>query len=97
MVYRQMGIQLPRNSNHQLHWDGFREVPLEQIEKGDLIFFGQDPQRVCHVGLCLGGGEFIHASVNENKPYLRISHLNDPAWNGSGSLKYRFARRLKSR
>lgn len=95
MIFRQMGIDIPRNSNQQLAWKGFREVSLNDMQPGDLIFFGRDTSRVNHVGLYLGSNQFIHATVGENRPYIIISNLNDPEWNGSGTLKYRAARTLK--
>lgn len=95
MVYRQMGIALPRDSKDQLKWEGFQEVALDSLQPGDLIFFGPAAPKVTHVVLYLGKDNFIHTSTKENKPYLRISHLVDPDWNGTGSLKFRTARRLK--
>lgn len=95
MIYRQMGILIPRNSNQQLAWEGFREVPIDAMKPGDLIFFGNDSSRVSHVGLYLGNSQFIHATVGENKPYLRISSLNEPVWNGTGTLSFRAARTLQ--
>lgn len=97
MVFRQMGIALPRDSKDQLIWEGFHEVSIEEMQPGDLIFFGPDAPKVTHVGIYLGNGNFIHTSANdnENSPYLRISSLNAPAWNSTGKHKYRTARTLK--
>jgi hypothetical protein len=95
MIYRQMGINIPRNSNQQLAWEGFKETSVNSMQPGDLIFFGYDSSRVNHVGLYLGNNQFIHATVGENRPYIRISNLNDSAWSGTGALKYRAARTLK--
>lgn len=95
MIYRQMGIALPRDSKDQLVWEGFQEVALDALQPGDLIFFGREAPKVTHVVLYLGSGDFIHTSSAENKPYLRISNLNNPEWNGTGRLKYRQARTLK--
>lgn len=94
MLYRQMGIYLPRDSKDQIRWEGFTSIPLEQLLPGDLIFFGLSENQIRHVGMSLGGDQFIHSDVHENKPYIRISSLNAFEWNGSGKFTYRAARQL---
>jgi hypothetical protein len=94
MMYRQMGISLPRDSKDQARWEGFVEVSFDSLKAGDLIFFGPSEDKIRHVGMFLGETLFIHATFAENLPFIRISNLNDPNWNGS--TKYRTARRLKS-
>ena len=95
MLYRQMGIYLPRDSKDQIHWEGFTAIPIDQLLPGDLIFFGLAQDKIRHVGLYLGNNKFIHATVAENAPYIRVSLLSDPEWNGSGRFVYRAARTLK--
>lgn len=95
MLYRQMGIYLPRDSKDQLLWDGFAPVTFDALIPGDLIFFGLAENKIRHVGFYLGEGQFIHATVAENAPYIRISRLSDPEWNGSGRFVYSAARTLK--
>lgn len=95
MLYRQMGIAIPRNSKDQAAWSGFQEVAVEDMKAGDLIFYGREPGKITHVGMYLGQGKFIHSVVRENKPYLRISNLTDPYWSNEGTFKYRYARTLK--
>jgi hypothetical protein len=89
MLYRQMGISLPRDAKIQRDWEGFSEVTLDKIQPGNLVFFGPDADRIRHVGFCLGGDEFIHSTVAENMPYIRISRLSELRWNGSGDWPYR--------
>lgn len=85
MLYRQMDIFLPRDAKDQFTFSGFIESPIETLMPGDLIFFGFSKEHIKHVGFALGAGKFIHtAAAIENMPYLRISHLSDFAWNGSG-------------
>ncbi len=38
-----------------------KAVPIEDIKRGDFIFFGDrnDPETVCHVGIYVGNGEMI--------------------------------------
>lgn len=95
MLYRQMGIYLPRDSKDQIRWEGFNATPLENLTAGDLIFFGLAEDKIRHVGLYLGDDKFIHATVAENAPYIHISSISAPDWNGSGRLAYRAARTLK--
>lgn len=95
MLYRQMGIQIPRDSKDQAKWEGFKKIPDEQLVAGDLIFFGHGEDKIRHVGLYLGNDQFIHATVHENMPYIRISKLSSPFWSGSGAYVYRTSRALK--
>jgi hypothetical protein len=93
MLYRMMGIYLPRDAQEQFHWDGFKDVEISLMRPGDLIFFGMGPDHIRHVGMFLGNGTFIHTSgTGENAPYLRISRLKDKVWNSSGCYPYRAAR-----
>lgn len=97
MLYRQMGIYLPRDSKDQVKFAGMAPISIEELEPGDLIFWGYSEDKIRHVGFYLGSQQFIHTSVQENLPYLRISNLCDPEWNQSKSAlyQYRTARTLK--
>ena len=54
-------ILLPRNATQQIKCG--KEVDLKDIQRGDLIFFGNtETGAITHVGIYLGNGEFIHAS-----------------------------------
>jgi hypothetical protein len=94
MLYRQMGLYIPRDSKDQIRWEKFKSISLEELAAGDLIFFGLDQDKIRHVGLYLGDQKFIHSTVAENAPYIRISDLTDAEWNGSGRFAYRAARTL---
>ncbi len=63
------GMVIPRDASQQsmagVLVDSTRH--FEHLRPGDLLFFGvkareDQPERVIHVGLWLGGGRFIHAS-----------------------------------
>ena len=92
MLYRQMGLYIPRDTKDQISWEKFKSIPIEDLSTGDLIFFGIDKDKIRHVGLYLGDQKFIHSTVAENAPYIHISSLRDADWNGPGRFAYRAAR-----
>jgi hypothetical protein len=54
-------ILLPRNATQQIKCG--KEIELKDIQRGDLIFFGNvQTGAITHVGIYLGNGEFIHSS-----------------------------------
>ncbi|MFO7576824.1 MAG: NlpC/P60 family protein [Pelovirga sp.] len=58
--YRLNGLDLPRNSRAQ--FAAGRPVGRTALQQGDLVFFATEGgQRVTHVGLYIGAGQFIHA------------------------------------
>ncbi|HEY9693838.1 MAG TPA: C40 family peptidase [Oculatellaceae cyanobacterium] len=61
-AFASVGIWLPRDSYQQ---EAFTQpITLEQLQPGDLIFFGT-PQKTTHVALYLGEGSYIHSSGKE--------------------------------
>jgi cell wall-associated NlpC family hydrolase len=61
-AYRAAGISIPRTSQDQWSWGP--QVPADQVEPGDLVFFaGADGTRASpgHVGIVIGGGKMIEA------------------------------------
>lgn len=63
-VYRQIGVTLPRTSRIQFTVGAY--IPPNRTDlllPGDLVFFGYDgdAERIHHVGMYVGGGDFIHA------------------------------------
>ena len=62
--YAQVGVQLPRTSRSQFRAGAY--IPpnrVDLLQPGDMVFFGigGDPNRIHHVGMYVGGGDFIHA------------------------------------
>lgn len=64
-VFRMHGVELPRDSDMQ-SVTGAPVDPggdFEQLEAGDLLFFEEEPGRVTHVALSLGGPRIVHSSL----------------------------------
>lgn len=69
------GIWLPRDAYQQ--YDFTERVDIESLQSGDLVFFGT-PQKIDHVGLYLGAGEYIHSSgVTAGRNGIEIDLLKD--------------------
>jgi cell wall-associated NlpC family hydrolase len=53
-------VVLPRTTDEQ--WNVGSEIPLVEVQPGDLVFSGWDRRdRPSHVGIAVGGGQIIHA------------------------------------
>ncbi len=96
MLYNQIGIGLERDSKQQIRDNRFQTISIENLEPGDLIFFGKSEQKISHVALFIGDGQFIHATTRECQPWIRISRLSVFEWSGdpSANSPYRVARQL---
>jgi cell wall-associated NlpC family hydrolase len=65
VVYQLNGLDLPRTSGEQ--WSAGRPVDDRDLSKGDLVFFAtRGGNKVSHVGIYLGGDEFLHAPRRGN-------------------------------
>jgi len=62
LIYAQYGIDLPRVAYDQ-SFVGY-EVPISQIQIGDLVLSGYDG-KTHHVAIYIGGGQIVHA-LNSN-------------------------------
>lgn len=74
---QQAGISLPHSASAQTAYG--RQVPLNQIRPGDLVFFGQP---ITHVGIYFGGGQMVDAPHSGAR--VRIESFG--AWFGGERL-----------
>ena len=79
MLFRQLAVLLPRDAQAQCDWQGFRSIERHALQPGDVLFFGNNPQEITHVGIFLGGGRFLHDSTH-GSPGVQISALADDPW-----------------
>ena len=80
MLCRRRDIPIPRDSAPQARWEGFEPVAPRDLQPGDLLFFGESPDKVTHTGMYIGNGEFIHATAHL-RPMVQISRLDEAHWN----------------
>ncbi len=81
-AYSQVGVSLP-HSSYAMASVG-TPVPKDQLEPGDIVFFDGDG----HVGIYIGGGEFVHAP--HTGTVVQVSSLDS----GSYASGYDGARRV---
>lgn len=55
-AWAQAGVELPHNAAAQ--YALLPKVPIDQLQPGDLVFFGRD---LHHVGMYIGNGQMVHA------------------------------------
>jgi cell wall-associated NlpC family hydrolase len=74
-VFRHFGISLPRTSAGQ--GSAGRAVSKSDLMIGDLVLFKTSPRdsRIGHVGIYIGGGNFIHAASGSSRS-IQIDALN---------------------
>ena len=86
LVWSLHGVQLLRDANIQFTQPNLAAVEKEDLQAGDLVFFGGE--RITHVGLHMGEGRFIHATTHQ-RPVVQISRLEETHW----TERYRGGRR----
>ena len=90
MIYicsRINGINMPRDLKKQMQFGD--KTALDEIAAGDIVFIAseEDEDIITDAGICLGNGQYIHASRSSG--YVRLDGLNESGSDG----KPVFARR----
>lgn len=80
-VFFMHGLQMPRDADMQSHCGRILSTEWDStlLEAGDLLFFGrkataQKKERVSHVAMYMGGGQFIHAAGHRER--VGINHMD---------------------
>jgi cell wall-associated NlpC family hydrolase len=85
-VLAQHHITAPRTSAEQFMLG--KEVPLDQVRAGDLVFFSTVAPGASHVGLAVSNEEFVHAPAASG--VVRVERVRTSYW----LTRYVGARRL---
>ena len=85
-VFAQHGISIPREVREQFRVG--TSVQPDQLVAGDLLFFATTDPGASHVGISIGGDEFVHAPSSTG--VVRVEHLGSSYW----SPRFLGARRI---
>jgi cell wall-associated NlpC family hydrolase len=85
-VFAQHGIAIPREVREQFLVG--TSVQPDQLVAGDLLFFATTDPGASHVGISIGGDEFVHAPSSTG--VVRVEHLGSSYW----SPRFLGARRI---
>jgi cell wall-associated NlpC family hydrolase len=83
---KSLGLKLPRRSA-EIAREG-KSVKLNELKRGDLVFFNTRGHRFSHVGIYLGDRKFVHAPRKGS--VVRIEDMDIAYW----KKRYNGARRL---
>jgi cell wall-associated NlpC family hydrolase len=75
-VYQQYGLALPREVREQFRKG--KKVDPDQLEPGDLVFFATVAPGASHVGISIGGDQFVHAP--SERGVVRVEQLSATYW-----------------
>jgi len=75
-VFAQHGVSLPHSVAEQSRQG--RRVALRDVAPGDLVFFSTVAPGASHVGIALGGDEFVHAPSRRGE--VRVERISSPYW-----------------
>jgi SH3-like domain-containing protein len=78
LAYFTQGIILSRDASQQaMYGESIDFSNRNNLQPGDLIFFGRSVERITHVGIYLGKGDFIHSS---GKVHISSIDPGDPKY-----------------
>ncbi len=72
-VYNKLGISLTHNA--QAQYSQGTHVSKDNLEVGDLVFFGSSTSSISHVGIYVGNGKYIHSP--QTGDVVSIDKLSD--------------------
>lgn len=76
MMQNVYNVTVPRTAQEQ--YNASRQIKLEDLNEGDLIFFNTNGSRdITHVGIYLFNNKFVHAATSGG---VMVSDLNDIYW-----------------
>jgi len=75
-VFGQHGINVPRTVGEQFR-NGI-DVGADSLEAGDLVFFSTEAPGASHVGMLIGGDEFVHAPSARGA--VRVERITSTYW-----------------
>ncbi|MGC9129050.1 MAG: C40 family peptidase [Acidithiobacillus sp.] len=75
-VLSQAGVEVPRTAAAQAA--ALPAVPMSRIQKGDLLFFNTLGRPYSHVGIYIGGDQFV--SALNRRAGITVQSLRNPYW-----------------
>jgi cell wall-associated NlpC family hydrolase len=75
-VYGQYGVKMPRDVRQQFGVG--QDVQPGDLEPGDLVFFSTVAPGASHVGIAVGGDQFVHAPSTSG--VVRVENLSAMYW-----------------
>jgi cell wall-associated NlpC family hydrolase len=75
-VFAQHGVSVPRTVSEQ--YQAGLPIPSDQLQPGDLVFFSTVTHGASHVGIAIGGDEFVHAPSGRGE--VRVERLSTTYW-----------------
>ncbi len=85
-VFSQYGLSLPREVREQFRVG--KSVKTDDLAPGDILFFTTTDPGPSHVGIAIGGDQFVHAPSSTG--VVRVERLTSSYW----SPRYLGARRI---
>jgi cell wall-associated NlpC family hydrolase len=75
-VFSQHGVTVPRTVSDQFRAGA--QIDQQHVEAGDLVFFTTVAPGASHVGIAIGGDEFVHAPSGAGD--VRVERMSAPYW-----------------
>ena len=75
-VFAQNGVLLPREVREQ--YTAGRKIDLRDVQPGDLVFFQTVSRGASHVGVVIGGDQFVHAPSSTG--VVRVERFTADYW-----------------